>query len=161
MRQDNLRVLRRSGGRKTTNLKKTEKRIKSILYLLKVASHCLIQDLIFIGACGTGKGDLLGRLQRLGYSTIRTPFLSFYKVLHTVFQLTIQSVNTKDTALVSSKWVESQQESLHNFLQNNKKESIKDNVVFVNRSVLSPLFHETSTSSTEQLHTLMNRIKQV
>ncbi len=62
--------------------------------------------------------------------------------------------------MVASQWMDYHQNSIHNFLRDAKKEDIKDNVVFVQRSVLSPLLHGY-VNDKEKAYNLMNKIKMV
>ena len=56
--------------------------------------------------------------------------------------------------------MEYHQNSVRDFVQSLKKEDVKDNIVFVQRSVLSPLLHGYSNDK-EQAYNLMNKIKTV
>ncbi|EFA83586.1 hypothetical protein PPL_02652 [Heterostelium album PN500] len=84
------------------------------------------------GPSGSGKAQLLERLHKLGYETIAQPYLHF----------TMEPVNQKPSKTQQTNWANDINNQINRFLQ--KKQSIKNGLIFVHRS---PLFSSTLYSN--------------
>lgn len=115
------------------------------------------------GAFGTGKGEILDRLKKMGYSCIQESFLPLFissQVAIFPFFFLIFKYQQFDLKRASKEWVSLQKNSLETFQTNykSKKIAIKDNILFVKRSSLTPLI--LSYASEDEIKVGRTQLKQ-